>query len=189
MKSVSPIRKETDIQKLKKYLSNNKRDLFYFILSINTGIRSGDLLKLRVKDLKYNNIGDNIPIIEEKTGKQNYIIINKPVYKTFQEYLNEYNPDDNDFIFFSRKGNPQENHLHIFSMSRIVKQWFRDLNIPGCHWGCHSMRKTWGYHQRVKYGVDWSIICKRYNHSNPSVTMRYLGITSDEVSKICMNEI
>jgi len=188
MNSATPIRKESDINKLKKYLAGNKRDLFFFILGINTGIRAGDLLKLRVKDLKYAGVGIQIPIIEEKTGKQNYIIINKPVYKTFQEYLREYDPSDNDFIFFSRKGNLQENHLHIFSMSRIVKQWFQDLNIPG-NWGCHSMRKTWGYQQRVKYGVDWSIICRRYNHSNPAITMRYLGITSDEVSKICMNEI
>jgi len=185
MKSVSPIRKETDINKIKKYLSNNKRDLFYFVLGTNTGIRTGDLLKLKVKDLKYNNVGDSIPIIEEKTGKQNYIIINKPIYKTFQEYLNEYTPNDDDYIFFSRKGN---NHIHIFSMSRMVKQWFQDLNIPG-NWGCHSLRKTWGYQQRVKFQVDWSVICRRYNHSNPSITMRYLGITSDEVNQICMNEI
>ena len=188
MKLVSPIRNESDIGKIKKFLSGNKRDLFFFVLGINTGIRAGDLLKLRIKDLKYTALGGQIPIIEEKTGKRNYIIINKTVYKAFQDYLQEYNPGDNDFILFSRKGDRQENHLHIFSMSRIVKQWFEDLNMPGS-WGCHSMRKTWGYQQRVKYGVDWSIICRRYNHSNPSVTMRYLGITADEVSQICMNEI
>jgi integrase len=73
MNSATPIRKESDIKKLKKYLAGNKRDLFYFILGINTGIRSGDLLKLRVKDLKYAGVGVQIPIIEEKTGKQNYI--------------------------------------------------------------------------------------------------------------------
>jgi len=188
MNSVDPIRQRSDITKIKKYLSSNKRDLFFFVLGINTGIRAGDLLKLRVKDLRNQYTGDSIPIIEQKTGKQNCIIINKPVYKTFQEYLSEYTPDDEDFIFFSRKGNRQERHLHIFSMSRLVKQWFTDLNIPG-NWGCHSMRKTWGYMQRKKYGVDWSVICRRYNHSNPSITMRYLGITSDEVSQICMNEI
>ena len=188
MNSVEPIRKESDLQKIKKHLSNNKRDLFYFVLSTNTGIRTGDLLELRVKDLKYRNTGDQIPIIEQKTGKQNYIIVNRPVYKTFQEYLNEYNPHDNDFIFFSRKGDRQTSHLHVFSVSRMVKSWFSDLNIKG-KYGCHSFRKTWGYHQRVKYHVDWSVICRRYNHSNPSVTMRYLGITSSEVSSVCMNEI
>ncbi|MDY6823028.1 MAG: tyrosine-type recombinase/integrase [Thermodesulfobacteriota bacterium] len=188
MNSVEPVRKQSDLTKLKKYLANNKRDLFYFVLAVNTGIRTGDLLELRVKDIKNKKIGDQIPIIEQKTGKQNFIVINKPIFTTFQEYISAYKPMDNDFIFFSRKGNKQDKHIHVFSMSRLVKQWFTDLNIKG-NYGCHSFRKTWGYMQRVRYLADWSVICRRYNHSSPSTTMRYLGITSDEISNICLNEI
>jgi hypothetical protein len=46
-----------------------------------------------------------------------------------------------------------------------------------------------GYIQRVHYGVGFEIICKRYNHSSPAITMRYLGIEDKEVHNILMNEI
>jgi hypothetical protein len=46
-----------------------------------------------------------------------------------------------------------------------------------------------GYILRKKFGVGWEILCKRFNHSSPAVTMRYLGIEDREVSGILMNEI
>ena len=61
-------------------------------------------------------------------------------------------------------------------------------NLEG-NYGAHTLRKTWGYMQRTRYGVGFEIICKRYNHSSPAVTMRYLGIEDKEVHNTLMNEI
>jgi hypothetical protein len=72
--------------------------------------------------------------------------------------------------------------LHDFSL------WALYFNLKG-NYGAHSLRKTWGYIQRTKHGVGFEIICKRFNHSNPAVTMRYLGIQDKEVHDILMNEI
>lgn len=51
------------------------------------------------------------------------------------------------------------------------------------------MRKTFGYIQRVKYGVGWELLSKRFNHPSLAITMRYLGIEDKEVNGILMNEI
>ncbi len=51
--AVDPIRDESDITTLIKYLKENARDSLLFILGINTGIRVTDILKLRVGDLRY----------------------------------------------------------------------------------------------------------------------------------------
>jgi hypothetical protein len=40
-----------------------------------------------------------------------------------------------------------------------------------------------------KFVVGFEIICKRYNHSSPAITMRYLGIEDKEVHGVLMNEI
>jgi hypothetical protein len=57
------------------------------------------------------------------------------------------------------------------------------------NFGAHSLRKTWGYIQRTVYGVGFEILCKRFNHSNPVITVRYLGIEDKEVQNILMNEV
>jgi hypothetical protein len=43
--------------------------------------------------------------------------------------------------------------------------------------------------QRTVYGVGFEILCKRFNHSSPAITMRYLGIEGKEVQNILMNEV
>jgi hypothetical protein len=50
-------------------------------------------------------------------------------------------------------------------------------------------RKTFGYIQRTKYGVSFEVLCKRFGHSSPAITMRYLGIDDREVKGILLNEI
>jgi integrase len=74
------------------------------------------------------------------------------------------------------------------AVNNLIKSWTRAINLKG-NYGAHTLRKTWGYMQRTKYGVGFEIICKRFNHSSPAVTMRYLGIEDKEVHSTLMNEI
>jgi len=64
-----------------------------------------------------------------------------------------------------------------------VKKWCKAVNLKG-NYGSHTLRKTFGYILRRKYGIGWEIISRRFNHSSPAVTRRYLGIQDDEVNNI-----
>jgi len=183
---VEPIRELKDIESIKRLLSNNTRNLLIFILGINNGLRCGDLLKIKVGDVKSLKINDTLKIREQKTGKDNYLMVNKTSFKILKQYLDEMNPNDEDYLFKSRKG--KNKSLSVSSVNIMVKSWCRSINLKGNH-GSHTMRKSWGYIQRTKFGVSWEILCKRFNHSSPSVTMRYLGIEDKEVNGILMNEI
>ena len=44
------------------------------------------------------------------------------------------------------------------------------------------MRKTFGYHY-YKQTKDIATLQKIYNHSSPSITLRYIGIVQDEIDK------
>jgi integrase len=70
----------------------------------------------------------------------------------------------------------------------LIKKWTRSINIKG-NYGAHTLRKTFSYIQRTHYGVGFEILVKRFNHSNPAITMRYLGIEDREVSGVLMNEM
>ena len=182
---VDPIRNEADISAIKKLLADNPRDLLLFIMGINNGLRAGDLLKLKVGQVRRLKPGLSITIRESKTGKDNILMVNKAVAKPIKGYIDKVALGDDDYLFASRKtGKP----LTIQAVNALVKKWTLAINLKG-NYGAHSLRKTFGCVQRVKYGVGFEVLAKRFNHSSPAITMRYLGLSSDEVNEVLMNEI
>ncbi len=181
--AVDPIRNMKDIKAIMKILSDKPRDRLLFTIGINNGLRTIDLLQLKVKDVCHLKMGDTIKIKESKTGKTNILAINKTVYNALRIYLEHENMDDDEYLFKSRKGNQA---LQSQAVSKLVKRWTSDINLKG-NYGAHTLRKTFGYIQRKVFGVGFEIICKRYNHSSPAITMRYLGIEDKEVNGILLN--
>ena len=53
-------------------------------------------------------------------------------------------------------------------------------NLLG-NYGTHTLRKTWGYHQRVFNNVPLPILMHAFGHSTQAQTLDYLGIQDDEV--------
>ena len=183
--AVDPIRQIKDIKAISKMTSGNPRDHLLFVMGINNGLRACDLVRVKVGDFRYLKVGQTLTIKESKTGKDNILVVNKTVYKALQTYLEAVRPDDDAYLFASRKG---ESHLQSQAVSKLVKKWTRAINLKG-NYGAHTLRKTWGYIQRTMHGVGFEIICKRYNHSSPAITMRYLGIQDKEVHGVLMNDI
>jgi len=182
--TVEPIRKLKDINAISKITRDNPRNHLLFIMGINNGLRACDLVRVTVEDVKELKAGDTLSIKESKTGKTNILAINKTVFKSLKNYLDMINPNDK-YLFQSRKAN---GHIQSQAVSKLIKKWTMAINLKG-NYGAHTLRKTFGYIQRTVYGVGFEILCKRFNHSSPAVTMRYLGIEDKEVHEILMNEI
>ena len=184
--AVEPIRKQKDVEAIKAILQKKPRDYLLFIIGINNGLRAGDLLKLKVKDIKGKKVGASIQIKEGKTGKTNILVINRAVHKAIQNYIKEQTPNDDDYLFKSRKG--RNSPITIQAVNNYIKKWCKMINLKG-NYGAHTLRKTWGYHARMYHGAGFELICKRFNHRDPSVTMRYLGIEDREIYGLLMSEI
>lgn len=182
--TVEPIRKLKDINAISKITRDNPRNHLLFIMGINNGLRAGDLIRVTVEDVKELKAGDTLSIKESKTGKTNILAVNKTVFKSLKNYLDVINPEDK-YLFQSRKAS---DHIQSQAVSKLIKNWTMAINLKG-NYGAHTLRKTFGYIQRTVYGVGFEILCKRFNHSSPAVTMRYLGIEDKEVHEILMNEI
>ncbi len=183
--TVDPIRKQKDIKAISRLLKSHPRNYLLWVMGINNGIRTADLIRIRYNQVEGLKGGAVIKIVESKTGKPNVLVINKSVHKVLQLYINEVNPEPDDYLFQSRKGN---GHISSQSVGRMIRSWAEAINLKG-QYGAHTLRKTFGYHQRVNHGAGFEILCKRYNHSSPAVTMRYLGIEDREVCDLLMNEI
>ncbi|MGO9018888.1 MAG: tyrosine-type recombinase/integrase [Syntrophobacteraceae bacterium] len=183
--TVEPIRSPKDIDGIKRLLQGSPRDLLLFIMAINNGLRTGDLLKLKVWQVRNLKPGQCISIKEGKTGKQNVLMVNKSIHRALQGYLEAVKPGDDNFLFAGRSGRTP---ITIQRVNQMIKSWTRAINLKG-NYGAHTLRKTFGYMQRKRFGIGFEILAKRFNHSSPSITMRYLGIQPDEVNGILLNEI
>ena len=182
---VDPIRNLDDLEKIKEVLTGKPRDLCLFVMGINNGLRISDLLSLKVRDVKRLKPGDSLEIRESKTGKTNVLMINKSSHKALKRYLESSGTSEDEFLFRSYK---TKKALSKYAVNHLIKKWCRLIGLEG-NYGAHSLRKTFGYHQRTRFGVGFDILTRRFNHSCPSITRRYLGIEDKEVNRILLNEI
>lgn len=183
--TAEPIRKQKDIKAISRLLKSRPRDFLLWTLGVNNGLRANDLVRLRYGQVEGLKAGAVIKIVESKTGKDNVLVINNSVHKALQHYIREINPAPDDYLFCSRKG---KGHISSQSVGRMIRSWAEAINLKG-QYGAHTLRKTFGYAQRVTFGAGFEILCKRYNHSSPVVTMRYLGIEDKEIHELLMNEV
>lgn len=175
MKYVQPIRDKQKIEEIKSVLKENgTRDLLLFCMGINTGLRISDLLKLRIADVK-NKI--HIEIKEQKTGK----VKRFPIFGNLQVMLDDYvrNKPLSDYLFKSRNGvNKAITRVMAYL---IINRACRKCGITD-NIGTHTLRKTFGYHHYQNFH-DVAILQYLLNHSSPSITLRYIGITEDNVEE------
>ena len=97
--TVEPIRKIKYIKAISKLLESNPRNYLLWIMGINNGLRASDLVKIKFSQVAGLKVGDAVKIIETKTGKENFLVINKSVHKALQHYINEVNPDPEDYLY------------------------------------------------------------------------------------------
>ena len=159
---------------------NYKMSLFIAIGSF-WGLRVSDILSLRWEQIL--NI-EEFSIREKKTGKTRLIRINTQLQKHILECYENINPIGNkSHVFLSQK-------CGVFSIQRInvilkeIRVKYR-LNIK--NFSCHSLRKTFGRQVFNMSGENSEMalvkLMEIYNHSNMSLTKRYLGLKNDEIKE------
>lgn len=174
MKEMEAVKNHNDIglveRTLERFFGERERDIWIF--GINTALRISDLLNIRFEDIN----GDTLPLREAKTGKQRTIKLNTKALE-----IVERRKKLGDVYLFQAKSR------NVKSVKPISRQYiagaFKDVGEHlGIKLGTHSMRKTRGYHLHQS-GISIELICKMLNHSSPSVTLRYIGITQENINQ------
>jgi len=180
---VDPIRNIKDIKSIRKLLSDQPRNLALFTLGTNTNLRASDMLAVKAGQVRGLKPMDEIEIRERKTGKLRRITLNKAVVEATNTLLATFPYHNDDLLFRGQRG-----PLTVPSLSRLVKSWCKTINLQG-NFGSHSLRKTWGYHQRVTFGRSLPELMVCFNHSHQKQTLDYLCIQPEEIRSIYANEI
>jgi len=146
----------------------------YIIVSINVGLRVGDVLKLTWEQLRQ----DTILLTEQKTGKRREILLNHHIRKAVNKIDNGYSGN----VFKSQKGTVYS----IMTVNRKLKALFgtktKKLNISS-----HSCRKAFGRAIFFASGESEKALIylsDLFNHNSSKVTRVYLGIRQEELNNL-----
>ncbi|MDK9709198.1 MAG: site-specific integrase [Desulforhopalus sp.] len=181
---VDPIKAVKDINTIKKSLKNNQpRDYCLFVLGINTNLRASDLLSITVGQVRDIKAGEELVLKEKKTGKGRRITLNSSAVEAIQHWLRSSQGQTlevGDSLFKSQRGT-----LTVPSVNRLVKTWCKEINLPG-NYGSHTLRKTFGYHQRTQLNTSIPELMVMFNHSTQRQTLDYLCIQAEEIKDAYM---
>jgi integrase len=191
---VDPIRDLAAIARIKYNLESEGkyRDLCLFTLGINTGWRANELLSIRVGDVEHLKDYDMLELKQSKNKKYRMTPLNPAARAAVQAWLKLYRDRysahyaQNAPLFMSMKY--RRRALCVSSVNTLIKKWSQTVGVNGPI-GSHSMRKTWGYHQRVTFGAALPLICRAYGHNSERETLSYIGILPDEIDDLYQNEL
>lgn len=170
---VFPIKSKRDYNKFIKALKPG-RDRWLAQLGTAFGLRISDLLLLKIGELRGQK---SITLREKKRKKKRVITFSPSVLKI----VSQLKGDDDDYIFASRKGGKPITRVQAYRiLSDAAKQAGIYEKIGSI--GTHSLRKTFGY-RLYENGVDITRIMSMLNHSSERETLKYIGITADEISE------
>ena len=182
MRIVEPIRDKKQIDQIKGnlYRQSNPRDFLLFVFGINSGLRIGDLLSLKLGDVKDSRGGlkDDLDITEQKTGKTRKVFFNKQIKDALNHYLKKNDIFDLDRYLFTNEKSKKNRPITRVRAYQLINKWCKDVGL-NCKVGGHTLRKSFGYHLR-KQGISIEQISSLLNHQNIKVTFRYIGISQDE---------
>lgn len=172
--------KDTDKVKLISHLLEircSKQMSQLWNIGLNLALRISDLLSIKFTDIQ----GDRLKLTESKTKKRAEIKLNTKVLDLINEI--KLSHPEHIYIFQSYRNQQAINSPARPLTRRAVTKAFslvgEELNI---RLGTHSMRKTRGYllYHKTK---DIARVMAMLRHSNQATTLRYIGITQEDIDQ------
>ena len=171
-----PIKDITTIQLIKRYYEEQKdfRNLLFFLLAINTGLKINEILNLNIEDVKNKKY---IIVKQCDAGIKKKISLNKEIRELIK--LVSKDADISSPLFVSIRGRRME-RTAVYTQFKEVCNALKLNNIS-----IASLRKTFGYHYYQK-SKDLSFLQWLFNQSTVIATMKYIGVKENINSRFNM---
>ena len=152
------------------------------LVGFNTSLRISDIRRFRVRDLRGKDYAE---IKAQKTGKEARILINPPARRAINRLLSG-RPGD-EYVLQSKQRDAATHKPRPITRQRA----YQIINEIACragikdHIGCHTLRKTFGYHYYKMTGDVVSlqrILC----HTSSRETLIYIGVVQEEIDESLM---
>lgn len=190
MKLVQPIRDLETLQKCYEIARNHDRHRktgevsweLLLLIGLNTSLRVSDFRRFKVSDLRGK---DYAQMQAKKTGKEARILINPLARKEINRLLSGRKADE--YIFQSRQKDSVTHKARPISRQRcyqIMNTIAKEAGIEE-RTGCHTLRKTFGYHYYKMTG-DVVSLQRILGHSFQRETLVYIGVVQENIDESLM---
>lgn len=185
-----------DMKLIQQYFADKGQWLHYmmFVLSCNMARRNGDMRSLTWRHFFNPSTGkfreNLLEITEEKTDKFSSPRINSAVRAAITLYLEKTgcDPSEDGYsapICKQLSGNYKGRVMSYSCCLKAIKKAAEAVGIE-YNVGTHSARKTFGATSRMLHPNDTNgmeLLQTIYNHTEASVTNRYIGLTKAQTDK------
>lgn len=154
-------------------IANKMRDLALFNLSLDSKLRSCDLLSLKVSEVRTGgDIRSRTKIIQKKTGSPVQFEIMDQSRDAIRDWCEFKGLEQYDRLFPNRKD--RNRHLSTRQYARLVDDWVKSIGLRRLAYGTHSMRRTKATLIYRETG-NLRTVQLLLGHTNIDSTVRYLG--------------
>lgn len=147
------------------------------VLEANLGIRISDIVELRLSDIIKDGGRYRLDITEQKTKKKRTFTVPTEIYNYIKQYAIDNEIKSNELLFPISERAVQK-HL------KLVCDY---LGLEGI--GTHSFRKFFATNVYQDNNYNIVLVQELLQHSSPTITQRYIGISSKELETALQKNI
>ena len=156
-----------------------QRDLLLLEMLYATGVRVGELVSIKVKDIDFSN--KNILILG-KGNKERFVQFGEYCEDILNEYLSDgrhtLNSKDSDYLFLNNNGGELTERGVRFILDKLIKQTGINKNISP-----HMIRHSFATHL-LNEGCDLLTVQKLLGHESIKATQIYTHVTTDRLKEV-----
>ena len=152
-------------------LRANPRCAAVLTAEANLGLRIGDILRLKLSDIVKDGGRYRLNITEEKTGKRRTFTVPGEVYSFLEDYAHDNGIGANETLF----------PICAYAVQKQLKKVCDMLGYENI--STHSFRKWYATDIYNNNGHDIVLVQQLLQHSSPTVTRRYIGISDERVEQ------
>ena len=160
----------------------DSRNTLILELLYSTGIRVGELINIKIKDIEFTK--KEIKILG-KGNKERIVLFGSRCYELLNKYLNsfyrKYNINNNDYLLLGVKGNKINDREVRKIVDEAVKRAGVKLNI--C---LHVLRHTFATHM-LNEGADLKSVQQLLGHESLSTTTIYTHISNERLRNVYLH--
>ncbi len=174
---------ELEYRALRDVCRRDQRLYTIIELMLQTGIRIGELARLKLEELKLEKKSGEIFIRAYGSNGERTIPLNDTAALSLSDYLKERYQTENTAVFVTKTGRP----LLVRNIRTSVNRAFKKAGIENAK--VNDLRNTFIAHNLAK-GADLVRISQIVGHKRISTTEKYLDlIKSDEQNKTKLEEL